>query len=168
MRVEIGAGTSTRKGFIHTDLVDVPGGHLEHICDADNLPFENDSVEEIFMEGVFEHFGMHKVDTVLAECYRVLKVTGIIELTTPNLLAICKIILDDRLPFNDNYHKRPPLVYALSCLYGGQDREGMFHKWAWTVESLTKKVVEKGFKVRLCDSNCYEPHTHIHMIVEKV
>ena len=168
MKLEIGAGDSRRPGYVHTDLNLIPNHHVEIVCQGEFLPFSDGSFDEVYMQGVFEHFGYHDANRLLIECHRVLQPNGVIDFTTPDLYAVCRIIVEDRLPFIDSYHKRPPLDYALSCLYGGQDRPGQIHKWGWTKERITEKVAEYGFRVLSIANDTYEPNTHLHVIAVRV
>ncbi len=167
MKLEIGAGNGCRMGFIHTDLNATPGHHLEVICRGEQLPFINECFNEVYMLGVFEHFTQSGANNLISECHRVLCVGGLIEFTFPNLVSVCRIIVEGKLPFRDEQN-RNPVEYALGCLYGGQDRPGQIHQWGWTIDSVRMLLKKHGIKIVNFDKNAYEPETHYRVIGVKI
>lgn len=164
-QLDIGAGTSEDDSFLHLDIV--PGKHIEIIHNAvKTLPFPPNRFDKILMMGVWEHFTFEECREVIRNIYKVLKPNGILEFTTPDLMAVCKIILDDKLPFEDKEHNRSPMIYALNCLYGCTYESNMSHKWAWDEESIRKFLEHYRFKIELLDNNMYEPNTHLHIIAK--
>jgi len=167
MRLEIGAGNSKMEGFIHTDLNAIEGNHLEAVCRGECLPFLDESFEYVLMQGCFEHFTLKGADRLVAECWRVLGLGGRIELSSPDLMAVCAILAMDKLPFDDPVHNRPVAEYVMACLYGGQDRPGQLHKWGWTEGTLSVFLTDRGFTIESFDRSMYEPETHLHFIAQK-
>lgn len=162
-QLDIGAGTSDDDNFLHLDIT--PNVHTEIIHDVrKTLPFPRDRFDKILMQGVFEHLAFKECGPVLHNCHKVLKPNGILEFTTPDLMTVCKIIIEDKLPFEDSILNRTPLEYALSCLYGGQDTPYMFHKWGWTNTTITRLLEICKFKIEKIDNNAYEDNTHLHII----
>lgn len=174
-RLEIGAGNNKEGNFIHTDLIKVSNHHLEVICRGEELPFVNASFDYIFIWGTFEHFTFRGAQQLLSECNRVLVEDGSLELTTPDLEAVCKIIIEGKIPFKDNEiewnstitREKNILNYALGCLYGGQDREGMVHQWGWTKEMLKENLSDAGFDIVSNDKSSFQTGTHWHCIAKK-
>ena len=166
MKLEIGAGNGNAYGFIHTDLNLVPNHHVEVVCRGESLPFLSDTFEYVYMLGVFEHFNYEQAKEALRECYRVLKAGCTLDFTTPDLEAVCRIIVNDRLPFKEE--RRSPLEYALGCLYGGQDRPGQIHQWGWTRASISTELVNVGFSRYHITDDAYEPGTHLRVVATKV
>ena len=167
MRLEIGAGNSKLAGFIHTDCNLIDGNHIELVCRGENLPFKSGVFDYVYMQGVFEHFTYREAVQVLGECHRVLCMNGCIELTAPDLMSACRIIVSNILPFPDVLNRKP-MFYAMSCLYGGQDRKDQIHQWGWTRLELEKHIIDAGFGIYISDSNAYEPNTHLHIIGRKI
>lgn len=52
------------------------------------LPFENESIDFIFVEHALEHISMHNGVKFLTECYRVLKKDGIIKIIVPDITVL--------------------------------------------------------------------------------
>lgn len=171
MKLEIGAGNGNRQGFIHTDLNLISGHHVEVVCRGEQLPFVDGCFDEVYMLGVFEHFTQSNAHSLICECSRVLCIGGIIEFTFPDLVAVCRIIVEDTFPdsWNDYFRNRwKPLDYALSCLYGGQDRPGQIHQWGWTLTTVEQLLQKYGIAMRDFDRSVYEPDTHYRVIGQKL
>lgn len=170
--LEIGAGSSRRPGFIHTDICPPKDGdhHLEYICSAQDLyPFKDSSVEYIYMHGVWEHFYYVEAVKALQEFKRVLEPGGIIELTTPDLKAICKLFLENKIPDEWIGTGRSPLKFIHCCLYGNELEDNpMKHRWAWTLESLHECLRENGFQIFATSDMAFERGTHLHVKARKL
>ncbi|MGZ8507251.1 MAG: class I SAM-dependent methyltransferase [Bacteroidia bacterium] len=74
LKIEIGSGKKPRIGYKTCDIRELPG--VDYVCSADALPFENNSVDEIFSRHVVEHFTLKEFLNVLKEWNRVLKPNG--------------------------------------------------------------------------------------------
>ena len=175
MKLEIGAWDTGKSGYIHTDLNLAVNNHIEVCCRGENLPFKNEIFEEVYMQGVFEHFTYQGAKDVLSECKRVLVSNGIIDFTVPDLLAACQIVLSGRIPFNEippgaDYNRckfSAILGYALGCLYGGQERPGQVHQAGWSRDLITEYLDDAGFIMEECRDDVYEKGTHLHIIARK-
>jgi len=172
--LEIGAGDTKKEGYVQTDIVAVQGSSIDAICKGEELPFKDKTFDIVCMKGTLEHFTWEGAKKVLRESYRVLKQEGRLKLTAPDLIAACKIILTGKLPFaveeKDSWRfdtSEKIQLYAMSCLYGGQDRIGMVHQWCWTKENLEKELLDTGFKINKFNRVAYEPGTHLRFIAVK-
>ncbi len=54
MKLEIGCGKKPREGYKTCDVRDLP--EVDYVCMADNLPFEDEQIDEIYSRHVVEHF----------------------------------------------------------------------------------------------------------------
>ena len=91
------------------------GLKVNFICaDASNLPLENESVDKIRFDRVFQH--LDNYDTILAEAYRLLKPGGQIQIIDPDYFSITfflsNIELERKLLDNISY-KRIPNSYKV-------------------------------------------------------
>lgn len=76
MRLNIGAGSSELSGFTG---VDIHAGQ-----DATKLPYEDNSVDEIYASHVLEHWDFNHTQAVLAEWVRVLRPNGRMRIAVPD------------------------------------------------------------------------------------
>lgn len=74
VKVDIGCGENKREGFIGIDIK--PGKGVDIVASALNLPFEENSVDEIYSSNLGEHLLPEEMKIFLDEIYRVLKKGG--------------------------------------------------------------------------------------------
>jgi hypothetical protein len=81
LRLDLGCGSAKRPGYVGLDHVEGPG--VDHVLDltTERLPFDDDSVCEIYSAHFFEH--VQKPDHLLSEIGRVCREGAGIEIWTP-------------------------------------------------------------------------------------
>lgn len=70
LRLNVGCGRDTRDDWVNIDVYDAPG--VDVVCDLDDhpkLPFDNDTVDEIYASHLIEH--LHRPLPLLEELWRV-------------------------------------------------------------------------------------------------
>jgi len=89
MRLEIGPGPE-RLGKDWTTVSAIPAPAVDYLCEwgIDPLPFEDESIDEIYTCHVIEHVGWMHVEAALLEAWRVLRPGAPIEIHTINLGAL--------------------------------------------------------------------------------
>jgi predicted SAM-dependent methyltransferase len=102
-----------------------------------DLPFEDNSIEEIYSSHALEHVAISKVPETLREWFRVLKPGGKAIIQVPDFNYVAKYWLTgmDR-------------TWAEEMIFGNQAHEGEFHKCAFTHELLKGDLEAAGFEVR--------------------
>ena len=80
MKLNLGCGLQKKKGYIGLDIYNYG---QEYILDfeKDDLPFKDNSVDEIYCHHTLEH--LWNVRHILNECWRVLKPKGIFKIYVP-------------------------------------------------------------------------------------
>ncbi|HPA25376.1 MAG TPA: class I SAM-dependent methyltransferase [bacterium] len=71
IKLDLGCGKEKKDGFIGIDIN--PQSQADIIASALNLPFKENSVDEIYSRHVGEHFSPIEIDIFFKEIYRVLK-----------------------------------------------------------------------------------------------
>ncbi len=107
-RLEIGAGTNRRPGWLTTDLHADPATGDTPILALDAteyFPIPSDSFDSIYTEHMIEHISFENGVTMLGECYRVLKPHGVLRIVTPSLGFLYRIMAPDRSRFEDSYRE---------------------------------------------------------------
>lgn len=92
MKIELGGGGSPKgEGFVNVDIMDLPG--VDIICDVRNapLPFQDDSVDEVYSSHMFEH--LSAVEFPLHEIARVCKLGAKFEMRVPHTLSAMAMVL---------------------------------------------------------------------------
>jgi len=95
LQIELGGGLYRREGFINCDLLTVPG--VDHQLDFERLgvngvqlPFDDDSVAEVYSAHCFEH--IQNLHGVLREISRICKLGAKVEIRVPHCfgqMAMC-------------------------------------------------------------------------------
>ena len=95
-RLEIGPRDLPLEGYDHLDIH--PGPHIEHVADATELPFDDESLTEIFACHIIEHIPWYRTEATLREWFRVLRPGGFVEIWTNDFEQLCRRYLRKR-PF---------------------------------------------------------------------
>ena len=108
------------------------------------------SIDAIYSSHNIEHVFPHEVHTVLLEFHRVLKEDGIVVLTCPDLLSVCRAVVNDRL-METLYESAEGPIAPIDILYGHRDSIArgkiyMAHKTGFTYSALCNALFEAGFK----------------------
>lgn len=144
MKLEIGCGKRPRAGYATCDIRDLP--QVDYVCPADALPFEDNSIDEIYSRHVVEHFTLKEFLKVLQEWNRVLKVGGQVYIICPNLLWHLKQVLEGS--HESLYTKtsgQNARYWGFGSLFGWQQDEYDVHKFGYYFELLRDILAEFGF-----------------------
>ncbi|MCV3272655.1 class I SAM-dependent methyltransferase [Roseobacter sinensis] len=118
-----------------------------HVDITEPLPYPDDSLDAIYAEEVLEHVPNPAGRAFLSEAKRVLRPGGVLRLTTPDALGICKVFaggvpdvdVEHWEPFWLNpYWSREYWLNGQFYLYG--------HQHLWTFEELSDALGQSGFK----------------------
>ena len=116
---------------------------------TDMSKVENQSVDAIYSSHNIEHLFPHEVPTALTEFYRVLKPTGFVVITCPDLISVCQAVVKDRL-LEPLYQSPAGPISPIDILYGhrgfiAQGNIFMAHKCGFTHTVLCNSFYEAGF-----------------------
>jgi predicted SAM-dependent methyltransferase len=81
MKINFGCGSKLKTGFLGVDILQLPGVDIVHNLDNFPYPFDDNSVDEIWMDQVLEHLN-DPLKTV-EELYRISKNDAIITIGVP-------------------------------------------------------------------------------------
>ncbi len=144
MRLHIGAGHYYWPGFTNVDYV----GDQDLVTDITDLPYEDDSVDEIHGIHVFEHLQRYDAVKALNEWYRVLKPGGKLVLEMPSLEKIAQLIVDG---------EKNPRLTTMGLFGDPRDpNKHMAHQWGWAADELLAEMWANGF-----DAEVLEPVFHL-------
>lgn len=125
-RIDIGVGDAPAIGYTHVDIQAKP--HVDVIADARNLPFDDESMEEVRNSHLIEHFRRSEVDALLDEWIRVLKIGGMLRIICPDFRDIARKFVSGQIDTRQ----------ALLWTFGGQLDDYDYHYWLYTPESLSE------------------------------
>lgn len=121
--------------------VDVrPGPKVTLVADLNEaLPVESESYDGVFSQFLLEHLRLPKLRGFLSEVHRILKPSGIVVITTANLLEQCRIIVerDEKGEMSDD------LIYMV---FGGNpDYMENYHHCSLSPQYAIRLFREAGF-----------------------
>ena len=144
MKLEIGCGKKPRPGYRTCDVRALP--NVDYVCTADNLPFEDKRVDEIYARHVVEHFTLKEFLKVLEEWNRTLKVGGAIYIICPNLTWHLKQVLEgSHESFFNKESGKNARYWGFGSLFGWQQDEYDVHKFGYYFELLRDILADFGF-----------------------
>lgn len=136
--LNIGSG---QRPFSNTDEIEwcnvdkvahegMPGPDL--ICDGARLPFPNESADYVVLHHVLEHFGCGESAGLIKEANRVLKVSGSIIVTVPNMRELAVGWLTGKISTQ---------IYFTNIYGAYMGHEEDRHKWGFDREDLLKFLI---------------------------
>jgi predicted SAM-dependent methyltransferase len=138
LRIEIGAGTKGREGYVHVDAVDGP--HTDVVDDGRTLAtFPSGVAEEIYSHWFLEHVASHEVAPMLEAWKRVLVPGGQVRIITNNHEAHNRCLQAGEITWKEWTY----LIYAVS----GKKNYNVWdvHKSAWNEDLLREVLEQAGF-----------------------
>ena len=92
LKLQIGSNVWKKAGWINIDID--PSVNPDLVLDVrQGLPYQDNSIDYIFMEHFFEHINQQESQKLLHECYRALKSGGVIRISGPDLQKLAKLYL---------------------------------------------------------------------------
>lgn len=156
MKIHLGCGKNIKENYINIDAyVDFPG--VEKL-DIFNLPYPDNSVDEVLSEHLAEHIRFADEEKFWKESFRVLRKGGVLICETPDLEWLCKQFLDSQDDFKEFYnvgHKDHYFGHGKSIehrwgmitthFFGNQNGEGQYHYNGYTKQKLIAIAALVGF-----------------------
>lgn len=128
IKLNLGCNEWNIKGFINIDIDKNDKIKPDLQADCSDLPFEDNSVDEIYAGHMLEHFDM--TENVLEEWHRVLKPGGRITICIPDIERALKELREGRIT----------LHWFNQVVYGAADRKRQEHHEAYTIDILASKM----------------------------
>jgi len=142
MKLNIGCGKRMLGGFCNIDIFDkLPFSEEKEYMKGDvrNLPFLDDTIDEIIADNVLEHLFFESAYEALWELHRILKEVGVIHIAVPDFEYWCRNfdkVKNDMLAVTD-------MTYSILCPV----RIGSMspHKSLWWKDLLENVMTRIGF-----------------------
>lgn len=142
MKLNVGCGLNILKGYVNIDKVKTTPETV--VKDILNLDYPDNSVEEIYMRHVIEHFFEDDIKKLLKNCYRMLQPGGKLVIETPDFDRIVEAWTKKILP-KELLNK---FLFGFGAAASTRERElHMIHKFVFDQELLTRFLNEQGFTV---------------------
>lgn len=170
MKLHLGCGKNIKDGYINIDKFYKDERVLNY--DISNLPYENNSVDEILTEHVIEHIPFKDEKMFWDECFRVLKPGGILQTECPDMEWLCKQFLKSKDDFKEFYKVGSPDHYfgngksinhrwgmITTHFFGNQNGDGQFHYNGYTEGKLLAISKLIGFSdvniMKICNKGAH-------------
>lgn len=141
-KLNLGGGNSKRDGYANLDIYLFD--HVDLVYDIEKrLPFENDTIDEIYCSHALEHCSMEAVPLMLKDWCRVLKRNGVAQIIVPEINACMKNFLETSETNPTKWS------WKIEYILGGQHTQvgQQLHKSAFTVDRLRSLMEVNGFMV---------------------
>ena len=165
MKLHLGCGNYYLKGYINIDLPTTKESRpLKNKVDVHKdilrLQYPNNSIDEIRLHHVFEHFTRPIVCALISAWYLWLKPIGILHIEVPDFYKTAKVILK---PFIS----KKLIFSALRHLGGSHQADWAVHCEAYTIKSLSMLVKRYGFKIIKTSQNQWKGTYNFEIIAQK-
>jgi len=141
--------TSTSKIFPFENFFEVilPKKIIHHNI-LFGIPFENCTVPNIFTSHFIEHLTKEQGEKFLEECYRVLKIKGILRIVCPDLDKEIAIIKKDLIKYQQDRISEPVQKYVTTEIITNTKNYNKFssHRHSYSFEELKSILLKIGFK----------------------
>ena len=150
MKLNLGSGDKLQEGY---ENIDGHGYEGTLQMDIRKLPYEDESVDEVYSKDVLEHFGWREWRTVLTEWVRVIRPGGVLKLRFPDLDKMIANYQNEILRIGDREEEiRGDLLQKnfdrfVQLVFGNQDFPANTHLTGLTGDIVKKFLEELGMIV---------------------
>jgi len=155
LRLNLGCGDIPINKYINVDRRELPG--VDMVASGESLPFEEESVDEIFSAHLIEHFPQEQLRrAVLPHWHKLLKAGGLLRAVVPDADTMMGKYIREDYSFDE----------LREVTFGAQDYEGDFHYNMFSQDSLRQLLKDCGFSsvefpvVGRRNGACYEMEVH--------
>jgi len=154
MKLHLGCGQIYLKGYLNIDFP-LNKHNVQNKSVADKhadilkLSYPENSVEEIRLHHVFEHFTRPIACALITKWYRWLKPNGVLRIEVPDFQRTAKAILN---PLNISEKK----LKAIRHIFGSHEAKWAIHCEGYTSKSLSILLKMYGFKIIKIDKNSWK------------
>ena len=144
-KLNLGCGFDIRPGWVNIDMHDWHKPDLvADVTDLHALP--DNHAGFALAQDILEHIHRARCSTALREWNRVLMMGGILEVRSPDVVALANLMQHDPT-------RQTPEAQAvlLQCMFGTQTYNGDFHYNGFTEISIRHSFAEAGFEVVALD-----------------
>lgn len=151
LKLNLGCGHIPLDGYINIDRRVLDG--VDVVSEVDDLPFEQDSVDEIFSAHLMEHFPQEQLKReLLPHWFGILKGGGSFRAVVPDAQSMMSEYMNGTYPYED----------LREVMFGGQDYDGDFHFNMFIPSQIEELLTDVGFTdihwiaVKRRNGSCYE------------
>ncbi|MGD0340015.1 MAG: hypothetical protein ABSB78_14635 [Bacteroidota bacterium] len=143
LKLHLGCGERYLEGYQNIDLP--PAEHtvqnntrVDEYADILKLRFPADSIEEVRLHHVFEHFSRPIACALVVSWWSWLKPSGLLHIEVPNFDRTAWAVLN---PFSSDHARH----VALRHIFGSQEAAWAVHQEGWSPQRLKQLLTNRGF-----------------------
>ncbi len=134
IRLNLGSGNLSVDGYLSVDAREL--SNVDVVADISKLPYEQESVDEIFSAHLIEHFTRQRMEKELLPYWKsLLKTGGIFRVIFPDLEAMLQAYEAGEMDFN----------LLARIIMGGQDYQLDYHYAVYSPELVVAMLQNAGF-----------------------
>lgn len=162
MKLHLGCGQYYLEGYKNIDFpLDKHSVQqtsvADELADLTTLRYKRNSIEEVRMHHVFEHFPRTVISAMLASWHSWLKPGGIVHLEMPDFDASARLVLDDKASDRDR-------KVAIRHIFGSNEAPWAVHYDGWSDSRLRELFEVFGFKTDSTEHTAYRATRNITII----
>jgi predicted SAM-dependent methyltransferase len=117
-----------------------PGPGVDHVGNVNDLSrFADGSFDTVYASHVLEHLDYQgELQNTLAQCLRVLKPGGVVQISVPDMETLCRLMLKPGLSKSERYT-------VMRMMFGGHIHPFDYHQVGLTQEFLHDFLADAGF-----------------------
>jgi len=166
MKLHLGCGEVYLKGYINIDFpLNKHSVQNKSVADkhADilRLCYSENSIEEIRLHHVFEHFTRPIACALITTWYTWLQPNGILRIEVPDFQRTARIVLN---PFNTGRKK----LLAIRHIFGSHEVNWAVHCEGYTLKSLSVLLRMYGFRINKIDKNSWKGTYNFEIFANKI
>lgn len=164
-RLHLGCGENYLEGYVN---IDYPQSKhtvqtksvADEYHDIVKLRYPKESIEEIRLRHVFEHFSRPVACTLLTSWWSWLKPDGVLRIEVPDFDRSALVVLN---PFS----KKEEKLTALRHIFGSQEAGWAKHHEGWSPKRLGDLLQELGFELLEVKKNSYKGTFNFEIFAKK-
>jgi len=141
VKLHVGCGMSKLFDYTNIDLRETPCTDV--VADCRNLPYLQDSVDEIISFHLIEHFDEPHIIDLLKYWYSLLKKGGKLIAETPNTIGMARRFVK---VYEEEKLTKPGYLYGCHNKEGREGIPNDNHLWGYSPESIKKYFEDIGLK----------------------
>lgn len=166
MKLHLGCGQIYLEGYVN---IDYPLSEhsvqeksvADEFADLTALKYAPESIDEVRLHHVYEHFPRTVAVALLASWHSWLKKGGRVHIEVPDFAATANLALDSSLTDRDR-------KAAIRHIFGSNEAAWAVHYDGWTEERLKELFRIFGFKTERVERNSYLATRNIEVITRKI
>jgi predicted SAM-dependent methyltransferase len=165
LKLHLGCGELHLSGYLNIDFP--PESHTvqtkfaaDEFHDILDLSYRSNSIEEIRLHHVFEHFSRPIACALIVSWWSWLKPAGLLHIEVPDFDRTAKVILN---PFSSDHARH----VALRHIFGSQEATWAVHQEGWSPTRMKRLLKDMGFDHFQVNKNTYRGTHNLEILATK-